>query len=56
MSIDRAKLGPIIFADPEKLERLNPIIHPHMVEIVVRWFTTLDQPGAPRIAIVEAAF
>jgi dephospho-CoA kinase len=54
-SIDRAKLGPIVFADPEKLKRLNQIIHPHIVEIVDRWFATLDQPGGPPIAIVEAA-
>jgi dephospho-CoA kinase len=54
-SIDRSKLGPIVFADPEKLKRLNQIIHPHIVEIVDRWFATLDQPGGPPIAIVEAA-
>jgi dephospho-CoA kinase len=54
-SIDRSKLGPIVFADPEKLKRLNQIIHPHIVEIVDRWFATLDQTGGPPIAIVEAA-
>lgn len=54
-SIDRSKLGPIVFANPEKLHRLNQIIHPHIVEIVDQWFATLDQPGGPPIAIVEAA-
>ena len=54
-SIDRSKLGPIVFANPEKLQRLNQIIHPHIVEIVDNWFATLDQPGGPPIAIVEAA-
>ena len=54
-SIDRAKLGPIVFANPEKLKRLNQIIHPHIVQIVDQWFATLDQPGGPPIAIVEAA-
>ena len=54
-SIDRSKLGPIVFADPEKLKRLNQIIHPHIVEIVDRWFATLDQTGGPPISIVEAA-
>jgi dephospho-CoA kinase len=54
-SIDRSRLGPIVFADPEKLKRLNQIIHPHIVEIVDQWFATLDQPGGPPIAIVEAA-
>lgn len=54
-SIDRSKLGPIVFANPEKLHRLNQIIHPHIVEIVDQWFATLDQPGGRPIAIVEAA-
>ncbi len=54
-SVDRARLGALVFADPAKLHRLNEIIHPHVVEIVDRWFATLDQPGGPPIAIVEAA-
>jgi dephospho-CoA kinase len=54
-SIDRAKLGPIVFGDPEKMRRLNQIIHPRIVEIVDQWFATLDQPGGASIAIVEAA-
>jgi len=54
-SIDRAKLAPIVFGNPEKLQRLNQIIHPHIVEIVDQWFATLDQPGGAPIAIVEAA-
>ena len=54
-SVDRAKLGAIVFADSARLARLNQLIHPHVVEILDHWFSTLDQPGGPPIAIVEAA-
>lgn len=54
-SVDRAKLGPIVFAEPAKLARLNEIIHPHIVEIVDNWFAALDKTGGPPVAIVEAA-
>ena len=54
-SVDRAKLGPIVFAESAKLARLNQIIHPHIVEIVDSWFAALDKTGGPPVAIVEAA-
>lgn len=54
-SVDRAKLGSIVFAEPAKLARLNQIIHPHIVEIVDSWFAALDKTGGPPVAIVEAA-
>ena len=54
-SVDRAKLGPIVFAESAKLARLNQIIHPHIVEIVDSWFAALDKAGGPPVAIVEAA-
>lgn len=54
-SVDRAKLGAIVFAEPARMARLNQLIHPHVVEILDRWFSTLDQPGGPPVAIVEAA-
>ena len=31
--IDRKKLGTIVFSNPEKLKRLNAIVHPRMFEI-----------------------
>src|SRR3990170_7323090 len=31
-TIDRKKLGPIVFGDPEKLARLNAITHPRIKE------------------------
>ncbi len=54
-SVDRAKLGAIVFAEPARMARLNQLIHPHVVEILDRWFSTLDQAGGPPVAIVEAA-
>jgi dephospho-CoA kinase len=54
-SIDRAKLGAIVFADHARLKRLNELIHPHVMEIADKWFAALDHPGGPPVAIVEAA-
>ncbi len=33
--INRKKLGKIVFSDREKLERLNAILHPRMVEVIL---------------------
>lgn len=30
--IDRRKLGPLVFADPAKLQQLNRIVHPRIIE------------------------
>ena len=35
-TVDRKILGPIVFSDPEKLETLNSITHPWMVEEAIR--------------------
>jgi dephospho-CoA kinase len=32
--VDRQKLGQIVFSDPEKLPRLNQIVHPRIYELV----------------------
>ena len=53
--IDRAKLGAIVFADQKRLERLNQIIHPRVIELITKWFAVLDRPGGPPVAIIEAA-
>jgi dephospho-CoA kinase len=34
-SIDRTKLGKLVFAQPEALDRLNKIVHPRITEIVI---------------------
>ena len=54
-TIDRGKLGAIVFADSAKRERLNAILHPRIREISNDWFARLDQPGGPAIAFEDAA-
>ncbi len=54
-AIDRAKLGAIVFADATKRARLNQILHPRILDVVLKWFAALDRPGGPEFAVVEAA-
>lgn len=53
-TIDRKKLGPIVFSAPENLARLNAITHPRMKELMHEKLDALDRSGA-RIAVLEAA-
>ncbi|MGH9732275.1 MAG: dephospho-CoA kinase [Candidatus Acidiferrales bacterium] len=53
--IDRAKLGEIIFGNAEKIERLNAIIHPHVLKEIARRLQALKQSGETDIAVVVAA-
>jgi dephospho-CoA kinase len=53
-TIDRKKLGPIVFADPAKLVRLNQITHPRMKEMMREKLAGLDKDGA-EIVVLEAA-
>jgi dephospho-CoA kinase len=54
-AIDRAKLGAIVFVDAAKRARLNQILHPRILDVVLKWFAALDRPGGPEFAVVEAA-
>ncbi len=51
--LDRARLAALVFADPEKLARLNQIVHPRVLAALDRWLTDREREGAP-IAVVEA--
>ena len=53
--IDRAKLAAIVFANPARLERLNRIVHPRVVDALDRELAELarTEPGA--VVVVEAA-
>ena len=53
-SIDRKKLGPIVFSAPEKLARLNAITHPRMKEMMREKLADADRSGA-KVAVLEAA-
>jgi dephospho-CoA kinase len=55
-NIDRAELGKIVFAEPEKLKVLNAILHPRIGKVVEDWFAALARSSdPPDIAVVEAA-
>jgi dephospho-CoA kinase len=54
-AIDRSKLGAVVFADATKRARLNQILHPRILDVVLKWFAALDRPGGPEFAVVEAA-
>jgi dephospho-CoA kinase len=53
--VDRGKLGTIVFADPAKRAKLNWILHPKILDVIRQWFGTLDRPGGPEFAVLEAA-
>jgi dephospho-CoA kinase len=54
-NISRGKLAQVVFADAQKRERLNQILHPRILAVLQKWFVALDRPGGPDLAVVEAA-
>jgi dephospho-CoA kinase len=53
--IDRTRLGEVVFGDPEKLARLNAIIHPRVLLEINRQLGELLHPGGPSVAVIVAA-
>ncbi len=53
--IDRGKLGALVFADPEKLKKLNAIVHPRVEAEMARQFSEWEKDGVHDAAFVEAA-
>ena len=51
--VDRKKLGPIVFSDKKKLEKLNSISHPWMVAETLRLCREAESEG--KIAVINAA-
>ena len=53
--IDRKKLGPLVFSDPAKLQQLNRIVHPRIIERTGKLAAThcAENPGG--VVIVDAA-
>lgn len=49
-TIDRAKLGEIVFNDPEALERLERLVHPAVGELIERKVAEAEAP----VVVVEA--
>lgn len=54
-SIDRARLGPIVFADTEKRKRLNEIVHPRVIEEQNRLLREAEAADPDGIAVIDAA-
>jgi len=52
--VDRKKLGPIVFSDPEHMDRLNGIMHPLIKDMIVHRLTEIA-PSGDEIVVVEAA-
>jgi dephospho-CoA kinase len=53
-TIDRKKLGAVVFSDPEQLKRLNAITHPRMKELM-REKLEAERARGTRVAVLEAA-
>ncbi len=49
--VDRARVGEIVFADPEQLSWLESQIHPLVRERTAAWLTSL--PSGTEVAVVE---
>jgi dephospho-CoA kinase len=54
-TLDRLKLGAIVFSDSAKRETLNSIIHPLVFEAQDDWLRNLEQKGDDKVAIIDAA-
>jgi dephospho-CoA kinase len=53
--LDRKKMGSIVFADKEKRELLNSIIHPRVIKAQNNWLSEMEHSGPDAIAVVDAA-
>lgn len=54
-TIDRRRLGAIVFSDPAKLERLNALVHPHVFNRQQQFFNAIEARDPDAVAVVEAA-
>jgi len=54
-SLDRSKLGAIVFNDVAKRELLNAIVHPRVIEAQDRWLQAAEKDQPHGIAVVDAA-
>jgi dephospho-CoA kinase len=54
-TIDRKRLGALVFSDPRALRRLNAIVHPKIFERLRAMVAAMREQGERRPIIVEAA-
>ena len=53
--LDRKKMGGIVFADEQKRELLNSIVHPLVIESQDKWIRDVEKSDPDGIAIIDAA-
>ena len=53
--LDRVKLGAIVFADEQKRQLLNSIVHPLVVEAQNEWLAQCEKLEPCGIAVIDAA-
>lgn len=54
-SVDRAKLGAIVFADEARRKRLNEIVHPRVIEEQDRLLRQVEKTSPRSIVVIDAA-
>lgn len=54
-TLDRKKLGSIVFADDIKLKKLNSIVHPLVFEAQDEWLSQMELADPNGIAVIDAA-
>lgn len=54
-SLDRKKLGEIVFSDREKRQLLNSILHPLVIDAQNHWLNEMETLNPDGIAIVDAS-
>ncbi len=54
-TIDRKRLGPIVFSDPAQLKRLEAIVHPKMFERMREMVARMRAEGVTAPIVIEAA-
>ena len=54
-TVDRRRLGPIVFADPAALKRLNSIMHPRMFTRMGEMVAAMRKAGEHKPIAIEAA-
>lgn len=54
-SLDRRKLGRLVFRDKRAMRKLNSIVHPHLLKILRSRIRELKQRGRRKMIVVDAA-
>lgn len=54
-TLDRAKLGALVFKDESKRQKLNSIVHPLVIAAQDEWIRTCETLNPQGIAVIDAA-